>query len=776
MATSVLGKLGDKAKKFATDVNSLLPEDIEKTALDEKQKNVSDYKDEYEGEKHSGGGLPEIKESVSQDKINRHYGDRPGEKLIDTKPMLKPLGQGQPSTPLYDEGGDVDAGGKDKHQLAVLQDGEKVLTPDEAAQYKAEQALKANPTEEVDNRPLKPLGGDSAGMKDARKQAENPGAPAALPVPPPEQLPTATHEERVALKKDQQDAMGKGVNGLVQLGMANIHARQLGLPKAPFNGGEDKGGPELQMPTGNAAEGPGLQVPKEFQGAPDAAPAGLPTIGGTDAPAPAAPAPDLKAQLEKLKQEHAAALAERTPEGKVKADYIQDQINNLHKDNPWGSKDNHPGILGKLGHIASRVGNIAGDVLAPGMMLAIPGTDLNKGLEEHIQQGQEQHDVDAVNDKIKAEKLAATKEGTPEQQLIHANEAYRQAQASGDPAKIAAAKGVVDDITAAINAKVGNQGSQDHQKFSQLLQKIGTQDVADPYQQRAAIEAAHKAGVISDDENKFALGYLGSTGNAPATQAAVADTKRTRGKTLYFNTPTGRKAFTAEEAKANGLDPNEGISENEGQVSKDREKNSTYRVIQKSLEQYRDHIGKGDLQPKDITTLTAMTEDAESPDWASKFLSGVFDDLLGHPITGYSEKLMKGTLTKNQYQDLSPAARQVLADYYSTMMAHFANMKATQGTIPRNPAIIQTEMHTIPKPFLNGEEAKSAFQNYLDQVAMRNSENVDFGGATGTHKASAAPAEQASNVTHEVVKDGKVIGHVVEVDGKKKFQPLPLEQ
>lgn len=40
-----------------------------------------------------------------------------------------------------------------------------------------------------------------------------------------------------------------------------------------------------------------------------------------------------------------------------------------------------PSILGKIGHVASKMGNVAGDIFAPGVMMNIPGTDLNKRVE-----------------------------------------------------------------------------------------------------------------------------------------------------------------------------------------------------------------------------------------------------------------------------------------------------------------------------------------------------------------------------------------------------------
>jgi len=52
------------------------------------------------------------------------------------------------------------------------------------------------------------------------------------------------------------------------------------------------------------------------------------------------------------------------------------------KANPWGTPENHPGLLGKIGHVAAKIGNVAGDIVAPGTMANIPGTELNKQVEE----------------------------------------------------------------------------------------------------------------------------------------------------------------------------------------------------------------------------------------------------------------------------------------------------------------------------------------------------------------------------------------------------------
>jgi hypothetical protein len=53
------------------------------------------------------------------------------------------------------------------------------------------------------------------------------------------------------------------------------------------------------------------------------------------------------------------------------------------KAHPWGSAENHPGFAGKLAHIGAKIGNIAGDIVAPGPMSLIPGTQLYREDEEH---------------------------------------------------------------------------------------------------------------------------------------------------------------------------------------------------------------------------------------------------------------------------------------------------------------------------------------------------------------------------------------------------------
>ena len=65
--------------------------------------------------------------------------------------------------------------------------------------------------------------------------------------------------------------------------------------------------------------------------------------------------------------------------------FTQQELNRIEEEkaNPWGSANNHPGLLGKIGHIAAKVGNTALDVVAPGLAYTIPGTELNRQAREH---------------------------------------------------------------------------------------------------------------------------------------------------------------------------------------------------------------------------------------------------------------------------------------------------------------------------------------------------------------------------------------------------------
>lgn len=66
----------------------------------------------------------------------------------------------------------------------------------------------------------------------------------------------------------------------------------------------------------------------------------------------------------------------------IAADQGQLQKLRVKDANPYGTVNNHPGVLGKVLHSLSVAGNIAGDIFAPTVMANVPGTDLNREVQE----------------------------------------------------------------------------------------------------------------------------------------------------------------------------------------------------------------------------------------------------------------------------------------------------------------------------------------------------------------------------------------------------------
>jgi hypothetical protein len=101
----------------------------------------------------------------------------------------------------------------------------------------------------------------------------------------------------------------------------------------------------------------------------------------------------------------------RTPtvgEQQISNDQQQLQKVRWNQANPWGTADNHPGTMGKIAHVLSVAGNIAGDIFAPATMMNIPGTELNEKANENqlahrLNSEVAQNSVDSARDQETAE-------------------------------------------------------------------------------------------------------------------------------------------------------------------------------------------------------------------------------------------------------------------------------------------------------------------------------------------------------------------------------------
>ena len=85
------------------------------------------------------------------------------------------------------------------------------------------------------------------------------------------------------------------------------------------------------------------------------------------------------------------------------------------QDHPWGTPENHPGKLGKLAHIFSEVGNVAGNIVAPNIMAEFPETQLGRKAEEGRLSGRLDKELEnQATEKERGATAAHTEAETPE--------------------------------------------------------------------------------------------------------------------------------------------------------------------------------------------------------------------------------------------------------------------------------------------------------------------------------------------------------------------------
>ena len=832
MATpTIMQRLGKKASDYWNEIKSIPPSESELQGLREIQKNVeqeppargiSNAQPELTEKEAGAGGTSTDHSPVEMVHPGAKYGSRPGEQRLDNEGnVVKPqMPQVIPtfSAPIYDDGGNVDVN-DGKHQLAVLEDGEKVLTPEEAEVYNAEHNVSMNvPGKERTATPAaKPMMNLSLPTHEPEKlntaqEGMKPMMTKPAPVDPTvseagakevgmhpsQQKPTqeepqvkGTDAERKAIEVDKQKAMGQG--NLVKLGIALLNERHLNpsksmMPKLPLydDGGtvvvdKDKTPEQLKVtappefnqgyrpmmpsdpqhgmempgsknyPDAAKAEASnipqGVTAPKEMQ-RPQMAPMQTeeqPAVMQTPGQPPAQPTKtlpktpeDRKTMLDEYdnimadsldKAAHDPANAE---DYKKQHDYAAFAKQALLNKTPWGSESNHPGILGKIGHDLAKVGNIAGDIVAPKTMMLIPGTQLNtemktSGLTKMLNE-------DEAND------AKFAKVGTADWKPLPT------------PVKGADGKDYVDMYNAKTNehkqgplfeAKPTEGKPSDQAAFMEQWYKDHPEATKSAEHDATAIQAYHAAeqqpttlmepvpghpGMLQARQVKPGEQVSTEAGKPGAEQSQEASVDKIfKGKTLVATEADGsRVPISFADAKARGF---EGVTTlSEGQELKERDRATSYDTATKGIDQYQKDLDDAKLTPEDIKALgviTAAGQDEHS-DFVKNFASGIMDTIVGEPITGYSQKAMGSLMTKDQYDNLSPAARKVAADYFNTMFLHFANVKATQGGMPRNPRMIAFEIGNIPLPYLRPDEAKPGFDNLRDRLGNQNRDNIRF--------------------------------------------------
>jgi hypothetical protein len=418
---------------------------------------------------------------------------------------------------------------------------------------------------------------------------------------------------------------------------------------------------------------------------------------------------------------------------------VQENEAKFKLEHPWGTPGNHPGFWGKLGHTLAAVGNAAGEAIAPNVAAAIPGSHLNleeqaaqgaggikeaEGEQAGVQKAQAALDTSAAhqqeadtNKDVKPretdihDRLATTHENPLQNQL---GEAVR----AGDTEK---AQQILDMLKQEKSA----------QKPMGLQDKQGTDG-------RGALARA----IFNPDPAAPNGGHYTHLDGSPFPDFKPTPTPTTNPQVPVFlpgSTPGSAKLqeiHPGQEFNAtNAINPAQLTATNKSVVAEQGSMNSI-KAYQQNFQQERPH-----LTPADVESLKVLTSHAQAG-FANQLFqdagSGVLDALVGQPFTNYTQKLMQGTMTAEQYGQMSPAAKKMLFGYSHAIVANFVNMKQKLGSIGRNPDQIQAEMANIPVPYIDTNAANVAFNDTL-RDAQATTFNPFGGGAENNQPQPTAP-------------------------------------
>lgn len=431
---NILSKLGGKIGDYYDQAKALVaPDSSIVPSLRATTNNVNEYAEGVKPQAVAVQPSPMGTVMVPMDHpaTARAYGDRPGEQRLDLSQVGEPQQIAQ--LPHYRMG----TAYVPEDQVAVLHEGEAVVpkednpnaqegapagfggpvfeNPDhvkvqEDTEPAPQEAQKLSGGAEM-NTQMAPLGGPKMDTSNpSPNQIETSESEASAKAPhtmtgstqmgggeepfPAVKGVTPEQEKELAkrhgdLQKEKAAAMEKG--DLVGLGTALIKERE-------FN----KEGPMQEM----------ARVASQASAFPSATPAYTgPNAKGSKAPEPGkAIDPKIAAEDEfmyKMKNYNEgiqAAKDKGTPEGDMEAGHLERAKLEFQKQHPWGSAGNHPGVLGKIGHVLGTIGNVAGEAIAPNVAAAVPGSRLNREIQDQnaqqdIEQGSKEQLAAAQADK-----------------------------------------------------------------------------------------------------------------------------------------------------------------------------------------------------------------------------------------------------------------------------------------------------------------------------------------------------------------------------------------
>ena len=382
--------------------------------------------------------------------------------------------------------------------------------------------------------------------------------------------------------------------------------------------------------------------------------------------------------------------------------------------------------------------DIAGSIAAPLIMAQLPGTELHHqellGQQQgRIGQDEKQEAADANLGKTQAD----TEEAEERADLARAQaEEARNPKAKEKPAgqTVTTDQGIFQwnpdtehyDIrvgAAPVKPQPGETQEQNKLGFQTVIGKLDAAGLAtDPKSLDKSLDTAKKNDVITAAEHATARSYE-SANPTPATNltvhvagqeegAQLAINKLFEGKEVIAHMPDGRRVqMSYAEAKVQGIPPERLVALSSKEAQDNRDKQASTDATFQSLNNYRKDFKGAQLTDTDRDAMRVLASHAQDGTTAG-ILGGLIEDIpLAGPMTSYANKLLNGTMTSDQYNQLSPAGKKLVSDYFTAVIANFANMKNIMGSVGRNPMQLQAELNTIPLPFLDWESANDAFEN-----------------------------------------------------------------
>lgn len=647
--------------------------------------------------------------------------------------------------PVYDQGGEVDVKDGD-HELAVLQNGERVLTPEQAAQYDQDHNLVATNAQPSAFGSAQPVPEKSQSQQ-LVPISDEPRIKA-TPMPGVQTIPSTSTEDQlvprdmsqqpsagiprvgeVDTKAEAGDAFQKALQAHTDLVAQNDQKRAKSATKGDLVGLgaaiiADKTLDEL-VPTSK----PTMPV-YGGQLAKNAPPVGA----GELVPQSSETSKDVIADYKKKIQ---AALDKASPEGEAEAGRLKQAMLNYQENNPWGSAGNHPGVLGKVAHVLGTVGNVAGMAMAPEVEAAIPGSLANRmvegtGARALVEQGER-----GVMDEADArQKDAASKaalfglksgdwslERSDQGDLVRVNKVNGQVipvtSSTSNPFGSAApiseptmtfgrnpekqpvgAEGVAQQNS---ELKTLTSGMTPEQQ-SQFLSAYGVKPTDSQETQEKRLEAAKASAQLSSAERDRALqraiAEKNHEDNVAARNAAFGD------KTVVALNADGHKQYMSEaEAKegdlkvlVHGVQPNSAIKAyNDYKLET--------RVLENTRQLAEAQVGLSEADQSKANRIT------------TQFVSNI-------PATGITGEYIEAMLNPNDIKDLSPNGQrylQMLQQHWSDL---FNLMRAETGSSPRAAKMFDQEKAALVNPQKSEAMNALALQNFANRVVSDSNDGI----------------------------------------------------